>query len=59
MQRECTKKEEAASLTVRLDSIFKTAAIEAHEDVAVIDLPRAFLHASMEGKEEVIMVMED
>ena len=47
------------SLTVCLNSIMITGAIEAKEnDVVVIDLPGAFLHASMEREEEVIMVME-
>ena len=43
-QWEYTKKEEGASPTACLSSIFITAAIEAHEgrDMAVIDLPGAF-----------------
>ena len=49
------------SLTVCLDSIFITAAIEVHkeQDMTVIDLPGAFLNASMEDEEEVVMVMKD
>ena len=46
-QGEITAEEEAASPTVSLESVFITCAIEAKEqrDVAVMDLPGAFLHA--------------
>jgi len=46
-QRETTAEEDAASPTVSIESLFITCAIEANEgrDVAVIDLPGAFLHA--------------
>ena len=49
-QRETTAEEEAASPTVSLESVFITCAIEAKErrDVAVMDLPGAFLHADCE-----------
>ncbi len=54
-QRETTAEEEAASPTVSIDSVFMTCALEASEgrDVAVIDLPGAFLHADC--NEHVIM----
>ena len=53
-------KQDAALPTISLDSIFITSVIEAHEnsDVAVIDLPVAFLHAKLEDEDEVIMVMQ-
>jgi hypothetical protein len=46
-QRETTAEEDAASPTVSIESLFITCAIEASEgrDLAVIDLPGAFLHA--------------
>lgn len=46
-QRETATKGEAASPTVCVESIFITAAIEAHErrDIATVDLPSAYLHA--------------
>ncbi len=46
-QRETAVKGETASPTVCVESIFITAAIEAHErqDVATVDLPSAYLHA--------------
>ena len=46
-QCETTAEEDAASPTVSIESLFITCAIEASEgrDVAVIDLPGAFLHA--------------
>ena len=46
-QRDTTAEEEAASPTVSIESVFMTCAIEAQEgrDVAVMDLPGAFLHA--------------
>jgi hypothetical protein len=54
-QRSYIKKEDAASPTVSTDSIFITAAIEAHEqrDVALVDIPGAYLHA--ETDENVMM----
>jgi len=51
-ERECpTKphaKEEAASPTVALESVFVTAAIDVREnrEVVTIDIPGAFLHAT-------------
>lgn len=46
-QRETTAQDEAVSPTVSIESVFVTATIDAKEgqDVAVIDLPGAFLHA--------------
>ena len=54
-QRETTAIEEAASPTMSVESVFMTCAIEAkeHRDVAVLDLPGAFLHANCD--EHVIM----
>lgn len=59
-KQKYTNKKEPASPTVCLDSIFITGAIKVHEnrDVAVTNLPVAFLHASMENEDKVIMVME-
>ena len=59
--KECKEKQDVASPTVSLDSIFITSAIEAHEnrDVVVINLPGAFLHAKLEDEDEVIMVMKE
>ncbi len=56
-QREHIAKEEAAVLTVALESIFITAAIDAkeHRKVVAIDIPGAFLHAN--NKDYVIMKM--
>ena len=49
-QRSRYEKGETTSPTVSTDSILITSAIDAHEgkDVAVIDLPGAFLHAEMD-----------
>jgi hypothetical protein len=49
-QREHIAKEEAAALTVALESVFITAAIDAkeHWKVVTIDIPGAFLHANNE-----------
>ena len=57
-QREYVNKQDAASPTVSLDSIF--IMVEAYEnmDVAVIDVPRDFLHAKLENEDEFIMVMK-
>ena len=51
-QREYIEKEEVTSTMVVLDSIFITAAVEAHKirDVAVIVLPDAFLHEDCKDK---------
>ena len=56
-QRGALGKVEAALPTVMVDSVLIKAAIEASEnqDVAVIDLPGAYLHADMDDL--VIMVM--
>jgi hypothetical protein len=56
-QREHIAKEEAAALTVALESIFITAAIDAkeHREVVTIDIPGAFLHA--DNEDYVIMKM--
>lgn len=57
VQRTHVSKEEAASPTVSLDSVFVTAAIDAkeHRKVATIDIPGAFLHAKNE--DYIIMKM--
>ena len=51
-------KEEMATPTAMLESIFVTVAIEAKEgkDMAVMDLTGAFLHA--ENNDDVIMTMK-
>ena len=56
-QQESIRKEDAASPTVALESIFLTSAIEAHEgrEVATIDIPGAYLHTDTD--EEVIMLL--
>ena len=53
------EKDESASPTVGLDSVFITATIEAAEgkDVAVVDVPGAYLSADMDGNKEVLMVL--
>ena len=50
-------KNEVAAPTVMFESIFITAALEAKEgrDVAIVDLPGAFLHANNDN--DVIMTM--
>ena len=59
-QREYIKTEDSSSPTVCLDSTLITGVIEAIEngDVAIIDLPDAFLHADLENNDQVQMVME-
>ena len=54
-----TEKNKSASLTVALGSVFVIAAIEAVEgrDVAVVDLPGAYLNANIDDREEVLMVL--
>mmetsp|Transcript_2109 Transcript_2109/g.4555 ORF Transcript_2109/g.4555 Transcript_2109/m.4555 type:complete len:142 (+) Transcript_2109:2776-3201(+) len=56
-QRKWTPKEDAASPTIMTDSILLTTAMDSaeHREVAVIDLPGAFLFAEMD--ELVHMVM--
>src|SRR5210317_406046 len=59
-QRECTSKEEAASPTVKLESVFLTSVIEAHEgrDVATIDISNAFIQTKIENEaDKVVMRM--
>ena len=48
VQREHVAKEEAASPTVALESVFVTAAIDMKEntEVVTIDIPGTFLHAT-------------
>ncbi len=55
VQREHVAKEEAATPTVALESVFVTAAIDAKEKqkVVTIDVPGAFLHAS--NKDYIVM----
>ena len=49
-QRKNTKKGDAASPTVALEAVLLTAVIEAmeHRDVAVTDIPGAYLSADMD-----------
>src|SRR5210317_1489638 len=59
-QREFTSKEEAASPTVKLESVFLTSVIEAHEgrDVTTIDIPNAFIQNKIENEaDKVVMRM--
>ena len=57
-QREHIAKEEAAALTVGLNSVFITSIIGAKESrkVVRIDIPGAFLHA--DNKDYMIMIMK-
>ena len=54
------KRDDTMSCTVCLDSIFITGVIEAivNRDIAVIDILGTFLHADLEGKDQVLMVIE-
>ena len=56
-QQEFTNKDNAASPTAMIELMFITTAIDAkeHRDVAIIDLPRAFLHASNNKKVIIFM----
>ena len=56
-QRGKIDKEDAASPMVSLESILITCTIEAHEnrDVAVIDIPGAFLHT--ETDKDIVMLL--
>ena len=56
-QRDEFTKGEATSPTVTTDAVIITSAIDAHEgrDVAVIDLPGAFLHATMDDVVHMVM----
>jgi hypothetical protein len=56
-QRETATPGDVASPTVSVESVMITAAVEAHEgcDVAVVDVPRAFLSADM--NEGVLMTL--
>ena len=56
-QRETMAKEEASSPTPALEAVLLTAVIEAKEkrDVAVMDIPNAFVQTDMEGEEKVVM----
>ncbi len=49
-QRAWTNKEDSTSPTVSTEAVFLTAVIDAHEgrDVAVVDIPNAFLQADMD-----------
>ena len=55
-QCDWMQKEETASLTVMLQSVFLTCGIDAHEghDVAIVDIPNAFIQTDHSG-EMVIM----
>jgi hypothetical protein len=54
-QRKYIAKEDASSPTVATESVFITAVIDAEEgrDVAVVDIPGAFMQANMD--EETIV----
>jgi len=54
------KKEDAASPTVLNEGVVLTSAIDAHEgtDVAIIDVPGAFLHACPFTVKEIIMLLK-
>src|SRR5210317_1729044 len=59
-QREFTSKEEAASPTVKLESVFLTSVIEAHKgrDVATVYIPNAFIQTKIENEaDKVVMRM--
>src|SRR5210317_1366865 len=59
-QREFTSEEEAASTTVKLESVFLTSVIEAHEgrDVTTVDIPNAFIQTKIENEaDKVVMRM--
>ena len=51
--------DESASPTIGLDSVFITATTKAAEegDVAVVDLPGAYLNVNIDDREEVLMVL--
>jgi Reverse transcriptase (RNA-dependent DNA polymerase) len=50
-QRETTPKEEASSPTVAVESVLISCTMDAHEerDVAIVDIPGAFMQVDMEG----------
>jgi hypothetical protein len=50
-QRETTTKEEASSPTVAVESVLLSCTMDAHEerDVAIVDIPGAFMQVDMEG----------
>ena len=52
-------KDESASPTIGLDSVFITSTTEEAEgrDITVMDLLGAYLIADMDNKEEVLMVL--
>ena len=58
-QRDTIPKSETASPTVALESVFLTSVVDAHEnrDVAVLDIPNAFIQTDMEG-EKVVMKLK-
>ena len=68
-QRETTPKSSATSPTVSIEAVFMTAMIDASEgrDIAVVDIPGAYLHADMdelvivrfEGKMAEMLVLID
>ena len=51
------KDESVASLTVSLESLFKTLVIDAYEerDIATFDIPGAYLHANMPEYKNLIL----
>ena len=52
-------KDKAASPTVLLESVLLTCVIDAKEsrEVAVVDIPNAFVQTDMDGEQRVIMKM--
>ena len=59
-QRPNFEKGEATSPTVITDSVIIASAVDAHkgQDVAVINLPDAFLHAKMDYVMHMVMVIQ-
>ena len=57
-QRQHIKKEETASPTVKLESIFLTAVIDAKEgrDIATVDIPNAFIQTKVEKEEDKVIM---
>ena len=60
-QRSYVPRDEAASPTVSMEALLTTLAIDAKEkrDVAVFDVPSAYLHAEMPASKKVLIKLED
>ena len=60
-QRSYVPRDEAASPTVSMEALLTTLTIDAKEkrDVAVFDVPSAYLHAEMPASKKVTMKLED